>query len=104
MAKAKSTKKKAGKATAKVTKKAAPAAKPAAKKAKAAAPAKAVKAKSPAPKESAKPTPQAAKPAAPSPPAESNWTDAIKAALERRQQQPDYPGSGSSSWKNRPKN
>lgn len=36
-------------------------------------------------------------------PAEANWTDAIKAALERRNQQPDYPGSGSNSWKHRPK-
>jgi hypothetical protein len=28
-----------------------------------------------------------------------NWTDTIKAALERRHQQPDYPGAGANSWK-----
>jgi DNA-binding protein HU-beta len=42
----------------------------------------------------------AAKPEVPAP---TNWTDAIKAALERRDRQPGYPGSGSDSWKHRPK-
>jgi len=91
MAKAKSTGKKAKKT---VKKTSTPSVKAAAKKA---SPAKAARAKPApvaAPPKAAKPQKAAAKPA----PTE-NWTDAIKHALERRQQQPDYPGAGSDSWK-----
>jgi hypothetical protein len=101
MAKAKSTGKKAAKTAKKTTKgKVAPSVKAAAKKAppvKAAAkpaPAKAPT-KAAAPAKVAKPSKPAAKPEA----TEGTWTDTIKAALERRHQQPDYPGSGSNSWK-----
>jgi hypothetical protein len=96
MAKAKSTGKKAKKT---VKKTSTPSVKAAAKKASPAkaSPAKAARAKPApvaAPPKAAKPQKAAAKPA----PTE-NWTDAIKHALERRQQQPDYPGAGSDSWK-----
>jgi DNA-binding protein HU-beta len=125
MAKTKSIKKKASKTTARTTKAVAPAAKSTAKKAKTATSAKAVRAKAPAVaptkakitktapakvkatavarKASVKPIPPPQTKATTPPAPETNWTDAIKAALERRHQQADYPGSGSNSWKNRPK-
>lgn len=89
-----------GAKSAKAAKKAAPASKAPIKKAqapsRAAAPKAAASKKPSAPSKPKEKAPSAA-------PSETNWTDAIKAAIERRNQQPDYPGSGSNSWKNRPK-
>jgi hypothetical protein len=98
MAKAKSTGKKVAKSATKAAKgKAAPVVKAAAKK----APAVKATAQPAAPKSPPKAaaTVKAPKPAAKPAAAEANWTDAIKAALERRNQQPEYPGAGADSWK-----